>query len=58
MIIKQVVENMSDSDFRLCVLIGIIWIVINIKFLKGRISKDIDRLIFELKYKDNNNGNN
>lgn len=58
MITGQVVESMSDNDFRLCVLIGIIWIVINIKFLKGRLSEKINQILFELENKDNDNGSN
>ena len=58
MIIKRVVENMSDGDFKFFIFLGFLWVILNIKLLKNRMSEDIDRLIFELKYKDRDDENN
>lgn len=57
MIIKRVVENMIDGDFKFFVFLGFLWVIINIKILKSSLSNKIDELMLELKYKDNDNEN-
>ena len=49
---------MSDGDFKFFIFLGFLWVILNIKLLKNRMSEDIDRLIFELKYKDRDDENN